>query len=184
MLSLSCAPRSPGPPEPRLGRELPERFLTAEWRYLAILNFEIEPVALAPLVPRGTELDSWQNKTLVSMVGFLFLDTRVQGLALPFHRNFEEVNLRFYVRRKIEDEWRRGVVFVWGYSRQRDGGTLEYLVEHPRWRVWQAQQARLDCAATPLYGDSFAESLSLAPRSAYLADGSSVTVHQGVRLAH
>jgi hypothetical protein len=93
-----------------MGRELPERFLTAEWRYLAILNFEIEPVALAPLVPRGTELDSWQSKTLVSMVGFLFLDTRVQGLALPFHRNFEEVNLRFYVRRKTEDECRHAAL--------------------------------------------------------------------------
>jgi uncharacterized protein len=87
-------------------------FLTARWRYLAMLNYEVPPEILAPFVPRGTELDSWQGKTFVSIVGFLFLDTRVRGVAIPGHRNFEEVNLRFYVRRKAEDGWRRGVVFV------------------------------------------------------------------------
>jgi uncharacterized protein len=87
-------------------------FLTAEWRYLAILNYEIEPDALLPLVPSGTELDFWNNKTYVSIVGFLFQDTRVSGIPIPFHRHFEEVNLRFYVRRKVEDGWRRGVVFI------------------------------------------------------------------------
>jgi uncharacterized protein YqjF (DUF2071 family) len=70
-------------------------FLTAEWRQLAMLNYEVEPSLLAPFVPRGTELDSWNGKTFVSMVGFLFLNTRVLGVPIPFHRNFEEVNLRF-----------------------------------------------------------------------------------------
>ena len=78
----------------------PRPFLTARWRYLAMLNYEVPPEALAPLVPAGTELDSWQGKTFVSVVGFLFLDTRVLGIAIPGHRDFEEVNLRFYVRRK------------------------------------------------------------------------------------
>jgi uncharacterized protein YqjF (DUF2071 family) len=87
-------------------------FLSAEWRYLAMLNYEIEPAVLAPLVPRGTEIDSWQGKTFVSMVGFLFENTRVMGFSIPLHQNFEEINLRFYVRRKAEDGWRRGVVFV------------------------------------------------------------------------
>jgi uncharacterized protein YqjF (DUF2071 family) len=87
-------------------------FLTARWRYLAMLNYEVPPEILAPLVPAGTELDSWQGKTFASMVGFLFLDTRVRGIVIPGHRDFEEVNLRFYVRRKAEDGWRRGVVFV------------------------------------------------------------------------
>lgn len=90
----------------------PRPFLTARWRYLAMLNYEVPPEVLAPLVPAGTELDSWQGKTFASMVGFLFLDTRVRGIAIPGHRDFEEVNLRFYVRRKAEDGWRRGVVFV------------------------------------------------------------------------
>ena len=88
------------------------RFLTAEWRSLAMLNFAIDPAALGPYVPREMELDSWDGVTYVSMVGFLFLKTRVLGAPIPGHRNFEEVNLRFYVRRKADGEWRRGVVFV------------------------------------------------------------------------
>ena len=87
-------------------------FLRARWRHLAILNYEVERAALAGLVPRGTELDEWQGHTYLSVVGFLFLDTRVLGLPVPFHRNFEEVNLRFYVRRKTDAGWRRAVVFV------------------------------------------------------------------------
>lgn len=77
-----------------------------------MLNYEIAPGVLEPLVPRGLVLDTWDNKHFVSIVGFLFLNTRVLGLPIPFHRNFEEINLRFYVRRKAEDIWRRGVVFV------------------------------------------------------------------------
>ena len=91
---------------------IPKPFLDAEWRYLALLNFAIEPSILAPLVPEGTELDFFKGKTFVSVVGFLFLNTRVLGVAVPLHRDFEEVNLRFYVRRKSADTWRRGVVFV------------------------------------------------------------------------
>ena len=87
-------------------------FLTAEWRYLAMLNYEIEPAVLAPFVPQGTELDSFGGKTFVSVVAFLFLKARVGGIPIPFHRNFEEVNLRFYVRRKADNGWRRGVVFI------------------------------------------------------------------------
>src|SRR4029077_12994996 len=59
-----------------------------------------------------TELDRWNGKTFLSLVGFHFLKTRVLGVAIPFHRNFVEVNLRFYVRRKGSDGWRRGVVFI------------------------------------------------------------------------
>ena len=88
------------------------RFLCAEWRNLVILNYAIDPALLTARVPAGTELDRWDGTTFVSVVGFQFLDTRVRGVPIPFHRNFEEVNLRFYVRRKAEGVWRRGVVFV------------------------------------------------------------------------
>ena len=77
-----------------------------------MLNYEIEPSVLEPFVPAGTELDRWQGKTFVSMVGFMFMHTRILGITIPFHSNFEEVNLRFYVRRKGPDGWRRGVVFI------------------------------------------------------------------------
>jgi uncharacterized protein len=88
-------------------------FLTAEWRYLVMLNYEVDRAVLVPLVPAGTALDLWQDRALVSVVGFKFLSTRVLGVAVPFHRDFEEVNLRFYVRRDVSGgAARRGVVFV------------------------------------------------------------------------
>jgi uncharacterized protein YqjF (DUF2071 family) len=88
------------------------RFLTARWLRLAMMNYEVDPRSLAPRVPRGTELDAWNGRCFVSLVGFRFLDTRVLGIAVPFHRNFVEVNLRFYVRRMVGGAARRGVVFV------------------------------------------------------------------------
>ena len=87
-------------------------FLTAEWKYLTMLNYEIDPAILRSYVPYGTELDMWNGKTFISVVGFLFLRTKVLGLTIPWHTNFEEVNLRFYVRRKAAEGWRRGVVFI------------------------------------------------------------------------
>ncbi len=77
-----------------------------------MLNYEVDAALLAPRIPHGVELDEWNGRILVSMVGFMFLDVKVLGLPIPFHRNFEEVNLRFYVRRKGPEGWRRGVVFV------------------------------------------------------------------------
>lgn len=87
-------------------------FLSAEWRTLVMLNYEVAPDVLEPFLPAGLELDEWQGRTLMSMVGFQFLRTRLLGCAIPFHGDFPEVNLRFYVRRKCGGEWRRGVVFV------------------------------------------------------------------------
>jgi len=85
-----------------------KRFLTAEWNNLLMLNYSVDASLLEPLVPMGTELDMFEGKTYVSLVGFEFNRTRVLGFAVPFHQNFEEVNLRFYVRRGSK----RGVVFI------------------------------------------------------------------------
>jgi uncharacterized protein YqjF (DUF2071 family) len=87
-------------------------FVTAQWRNLVMLNYEVASDCLQPLVPEGTELDLWQGRSLISLVGFQFLDTRFHGWPIPFHRSFAEVNLRFYVRREAADGWRRGVVFI------------------------------------------------------------------------
>jgi uncharacterized protein YqjF (DUF2071 family) len=95
----------------RLNRR-PRPFLTAEWRHLLMLNYRVDPAVLAGRVPAGCELEDWNGDALVSVVGFRFLQTRVLGLSVPLHRNFDEVNLRFYVRRKVDSLWRRGVVFV------------------------------------------------------------------------
>ena len=241
------------------------RFLTAEWRFLTMLNYEIEPRLLHPYLPRGTELDFWAGHCYVSIVGFLFLGTRLLGLPIPFHRNFEEINLRFYVRRKAPDGWRRGVVFIkeivprqaiatiarlvynenyvarqmthamqrdpanaqglalnsaveyawreggqwqrlqvktigapqpllagseaafitehyWGYAAQRDGGCVEYQVEHPPWLVWQADSASFECDIARVYGAQFLPWLNRKPASAFVAAGSPIIVRQGVRL--
>jgi uncharacterized protein len=88
-------------------------FLSADWRDLVMLNYEVDPGLLARYVPQGTELDRFKGRVFVSLVGFRFLRTKLFGFVpLPFHTNFDEVNLRFYVRRREGSEERRGVVFI------------------------------------------------------------------------
>ena len=77
-----------------------------------MLSWEVDPKILLPRVPTGTELDLHDGRAFVSIVGFRFLNTRVRGLAIPGHRDFDEVNLRFYVGRHAPEGWRRGVVFI------------------------------------------------------------------------
>lgn len=240
---------------------MPRPFLTAEWRDLVMLNFAIDEPALRPLVPRGVEIDRWNGQTLISVIGFRFRNTRVRGVPIPFHRNFDEINLRFYVRRHAPDGWRRGVVFVkevvprraiaavarrvynenyvacptrsrlelpatataagrieyqwttsngpltltaefrgepsvppedsaesfiaehhWGYTRQRDGATLEYRVDHPPWRMWPPAAGSLHGDAAAFYGPAFADALSAPPTSCFVAEGSPVTVFRGPRI--
>lgn len=228
-------------------------FLTANWRYLAMLNYTVDPNILTSLVPPGTEIDYENGETFVSVVGFLFLDTRLLGLPIPLHRDFEEVNLRFYVRKKSADTWRRGVGFVrelvprraialvarafygerylalpmkhdikdvdgavqveyswrrghkweslkmtangapqsisagshaefitehyWGYTCIR-AGCSQYRVEHPRWKIWNAETFALRADVAALYGERFAETLNQPPRSAFIADGSPIEVQK------
>src|ERR1700719_4603074 len=88
-------------------------FLTAEWRDLVMLNYEVDPRLLNKHVPCGAVLDSFLGKTYVSLVGLRFCRTKLFGsFAVPFHSEFDEVNLRFYVRHKESGENRRGVVFI------------------------------------------------------------------------
>src|SRR5262249_58082382 len=61
----------------------------------------------------------------------------------------------------------------WGYTRQRDGSTVEYAVEHPRWGVWPIRDVVFDVAVAAEYGGAMAEALT-SPASALLADGSAV----------
>lgn len=236
--------------------------LEAEWRHLAMFNYEVDPALLEPLVPAGTQLDMWEGRVFVSVVAFLFLKTRILGVPVPFHGSFEEVNLRFYVRREVAGEVRRAVSFIqeivpkpavsigarllynepyvtarmsheyvglddattsarslryswryagtqscaelswdepladmapdseeefiaehyWGYTAQRDGGTIEYQVEHAPWRVARARDSHFVCDVAKVYGERYSEVLSGEPSSVFYADGSPVKVYTGTRI--
>lgn len=87
-------------------------FLKAKWENLIMANYAVPPEVLESYLPKGTELDFYEGKTYVSLVGFLFKDTKIFNVPIPFYGTFEEVNLRFYVIRKVGNEIRRGVVFI------------------------------------------------------------------------
>jgi uncharacterized protein YqjF (DUF2071 family) len=87
-------------------------FLTASWNNLVMINYEIDREILLPYLPFATQLDEFNGKTLVSVVGFMFNNTKVFGVRWPFHTHFEEVNLRFYVKHLDGNVWKRGVVFI------------------------------------------------------------------------
>jgi uncharacterized protein len=89
-----------------------QKLLIAEWRKLILANYEIDPGILKKYLPAGTELDEWENKYYISLVGFMVLKTKLHGIRIPFHANFPEVNLRFYVRYRSGNDWKRGVVFI------------------------------------------------------------------------
>lgn len=94
------------------GEKKQKPFLTAHWEHLIMANYCVDPMVLQSAIPAGTELDFFQGQALCSVVGFLFRDTRIHGLSIPGYRDFEEVNLRFYVRKQTPEGWRRGVVFI------------------------------------------------------------------------
>jgi len=87
-------------------------FLQAEWRKLVMANYSIDKKILDKYLPSNTEIDLWNDICYINLVGFMFKDTKIKGFKIPFHTNFEEVNLRFYVRYKDNGEWKRGVVFI------------------------------------------------------------------------
>jgi uncharacterized protein YqjF (DUF2071 family) len=232
------------------------RFLTAEWKNIIMLNYAVDPSLLVPFVPQGTELDTFEENLYLSLVGFEFNRSRVFGIPVPLHQSFEEVNLRFYVRRSS----RRGVVFIrelvpkyavagiarlafnenyscvamshrfevcaqggavkaeyvwglgpdrclmrieaeepsfipadgslsqfitehyWGFAKQSGGGCIEYEVQHPQWRVRNAKQAEFSGNVAHLYGKQIAQVLTRNPDSAFLVEGSPVTVFKGKKI--
>lgn len=87
-------------------------FLTAFWKDLIMANYKIDPAILKPYLPNKTEFDFFSGDAYVSLIGFMFTDTKLRGFKIPYHVNFEEVNLRFYVRYNDNGEWKRGTVFI------------------------------------------------------------------------
>lgn len=70
----------------------------------------------------------------------------------------------------------------WGYSAQRDGSTVEYAVEHPAWRVWDASHVQFQGDSATLYGQEMSQFLSGIPDSAFFVEGSAVAVSRGKRI--
>lgn len=92
---------------------LATNFLTAKWQNLIMANYVVDTKDLQAFLPNNTEFDYFEGKTYLSLVGFMFADTKVLGCKIPFHSNFEEINLRFYVKHKDKEGiWQRGVVFI------------------------------------------------------------------------
>ena len=89
-------------------------FLSAKWNNMLFANYPIDYNLLKPLIPEGTELDFWNGECFISVVAFQFLDSKLFGFIPAFsQRNFDEINLRFYVKRKSYDNYtRKGVVFI------------------------------------------------------------------------
>lgn len=120
-------------------------FLKAEWRKLAIANYIVDKDLLMDYLPMGTELDLWKGKCFVSLVGFMFLNTRLLGIKIPFHTDFEEVNLRFYVKRYENGEWKRGVVFIkeivpkWALTFVANAVYNENYETMPMQHIWEEQ---------------------------------------------
>jgi uncharacterized protein len=231
--------------------------LTADWIHLVMLNYAVDSSILERFVPPGTSLETFEGRTYLSMVGFEFNHSRLLGVPMLFHQAFEEVNLRFYVRRSS----RRGVVFIrelvpsfavaavarcafnekflsvpmwhrigaqpqsstveaeygwgsgprrcsmrietegpsflpaegslchfisehyWGYRTQPSGGTVEFEVQHPRWRIREAKRIEIKGNLAEFYGEEIAQALAGKPDSAFLADGSAVKVFRGKRIS-
>ena len=86
--------------------------LTAYWTNLLAATFEADETLLNKFLPRGTELNTWHGKYLISIVAFMFSKPAILNISAPFYRSFEEINLRFYVRYKENDQWKKGVVFI------------------------------------------------------------------------
>lgn len=237
-----------------------DQFLSASWLDLILLNYEVDPKVLAPFVPKGTELLPFGDQYFVSLVGFRFVNVRLLGLPIPFHREFDEINLRFYVKRETPDGTHKGVVFIkeivpktavalvarwvynekyvrypmrrefyshpkgyihtfdyswkfqrqwfhmgietngelnepaphsheeflienyWGYVEQRNGFTMEYQVQHPPWRIAQATKSWLNCDVGAFYGQEWAPFIQGKPSSAFIVEGSPVTVGWGKKV--
>lgn len=121
-----------------------KKFLTARWQDLIMVNYEVEPSLLASRVPAGTEIDLFDGKCFVSLVGFMFLDTRVLGIPIPFHINFEEVNLRYYVKRELPKETRRAVCFVKEIVPRYAIATVARVMYGEPYECWKMDHERMN----------------------------------------
>jgi uncharacterized protein YqjF (DUF2071 family) len=227
-------------------------FISALWEDIIMANYEIDPSVLKPFLPNGVELDLYNEKAYISLVGFMFKKIRIFRVSIPFFGNFEEVNLRFYVKRTESDHVKRGVVFInetvpykpvawlanklykehyisiptrssikdeeskrkikyewekncnwnyivaetskeselmannsieefifehyYGYTKVDSLNTIEYNVNHPRWRIRKVIDSSIDCDFKAMYGSDFSFLNEQKPNSVIAAEGSAVSI--------
>jgi len=230
-------------------------FLKAHWKNLIMINFEVSKDILEPYVPKGTEIDLWHQKAYVSLVSFLFDRTYVLGFPAIGNQKFEELNIRFYLKRIEGNKEKRGVAFIkeivpkplvtrlanlcfsehyqtmrmghkiiyfdssenevknleytvekngihrisarltpdlgdllegsfeefiaehyWGYSRVSNHKTVEYEVQHPKWKIYNGSEVSFNCDFKSLYGNEWQFLNTQAPFSMFVVKGSEVNV--------
>ena len=203
-------------------------------------NYAVEPQMLQPYLPKGVELDLYEGEAYVSLVGFMFKQSRIFNIPIPLMGTFEEINLRFYIKRKTAEGYRRGVVFInetvpykpvawlanklykehyiaiptnhnivigedtrnhmkvkastsqremdrgsleefifehyFGYTRIDENRSQEYRINHPRWMVNDVLEAFVNCDFAAMYGETFAQLSTKAPKSVIIAEGSAISV--------
>lgn len=231
-------------------------FLTAEWKNLIVINYQVNPVILQHYIPRGTEIDLFNGHAFISLVAFCFNKNKLWGIIPSFPYNFEEINLRFYVKRTVDGITRRGVVFIkevvpskliastarilynepytslktrytatttsfaysweqlheeykieadikpdllelkpgsfeefvlehyWGYTDQKNGKTFEYQVKHPRWNYWETTGFATSPNIKNFYDPVFKPILTGEPHSAFVAQGSAISVSTPSKIFH
>ncbi len=230
-------------------------FLKAHWKNLIMINFEVPKELLQPYVPQGTDIDLWKGKAYLSLVAFLFDKTYVLGIPALWNQKFEELNIRFYIKRVEDKEEKRGVAFIreivpkplvtslanlcfsehyetlkmghktiyfdstkkeiknleytvekngfhrvsarltsnlidlpkesfeefiaehyWGYSKVNCKKTIEYEVQHPKWRIFNGAKVSFNCDFRALYGEEWAFLNRQNPVSMFVAEGSEIKV--------
>ncbi len=117
-------------------------FLTAEWNDLLFINYEVNPEILQKYVPIGTELDLFDKKCYLSLIGFMFENVKLKGIKIPYHTNFEEVNLRFYVKRYENNELKRGVVFIKEIVPKQAVATIANLLYNENYQTLKMKHSR------------------------------------------
>ena len=227
--------------------------MAADFQYLVFLNYHVDRNLLSSRIPEGVQLQLFNGKAYISIVAFLFKNLQVAGIPAPFHQQFEQVNLRFYVKQGTAAAEKRGVVFIreivpktllantaqvlfhekyvsvpmshryqidesplneveyswqterkdcsvravfeknWSYpeqnsaehfftdrafsfTRMKDGTTREMIVEHPLWRTAPVKEAKTEYDIPEVFGTEFVPYLTLQPASAFIAEGSSVSL--------
>lgn len=104
------------------------------------MNYIISPEILENYLPAYTIIDYFKGNCFTSLVGFPFRNVEIAGMKIPFYTDFEEINLRFYVKRFDGTTWRKGTVFI---SEIANKSALKFLANsflHEKYQTLETRQ--------------------------------------------